>query len=74
MTGVAEQRWTAIAYLVLYNALFVVPLIAVFGVTYFGASSQRLTLVFQSNAAAVKLFTTVLFGVLGLWLLYLLFA
>jgi hypothetical protein len=74
MTSVAEMRGTAIAYLVLYNALFVVPLIVVFGVTYFGASSQRLTAVFQTNAGAVKLFTAALFGLLGVWLAYLLLA
>jgi hypothetical protein len=74
MTSVAEMRGTAIAYLVLYNALFVVPLTAVFGVTYFGASSQRLTAIFQANAGAVKLFTAALFGLLGAWLVYLLLA
>jgi hypothetical protein len=74
MTSVAEMRLSAIAYLVLYNALFVVPLIIVFGVTYFGASSQRLTAVFQANAGVVKLFTAALFGLLGVWLAYLLLA
>jgi cytochrome c biogenesis protein CcdA len=72
MTSVAEMRLSAIAYLVLYNALFVVPLIVVFSVTYFGATSQRLTAVFQANAGAIKLFTAVLFGLLGVWLAYLL--
>lgn len=70
MTGVAEQRWTAIVYLVLYNLLFVVPLIVVFSVAYFGTSSDRLTAVFQSNAGMVKLLTAVLFSALGLWLSY----
>jgi cytochrome c biogenesis protein CcdA len=74
MTSMAEMRGTAIAYLVLYNALFVVPLIVVFGVTYFGTSSQRLTAVFKANAGAVKLFTAALFGLLGVWLAYLLLA
>jgi cytochrome c biogenesis protein CcdA len=72
MTSVPAMRPSAIAYLILYNALFVVPLIAVFGVTYFGVSSRRLTAVFQANAGPVKLFTAALFGVLGMWLAYLL--
>jgi hypothetical protein len=74
MTSVSEMRLSAIAYLILYNALFVVPLIAVFSVTYFGASRQSLTSVFKANAGAVKLFTAVLFGLLGVWLVSLLLA
>lgn len=72
MTSVAEMRLSAIAYLLLYNAAFVIPLIIVFSVTYFGTSSQRLTAVFQANVGAVKLFTAALFGVLGAWLVSLL--
>lgn len=74
MTGVAEMRLSAIAYLVLYNLLFIVPLIVVFGVTYFGVSSQRLTAVFQTHAGGVKLFTALLFALLAGWLVYLLLA
>jgi hypothetical protein len=72
MTSVAEMRLPAVAYLVLYNALFVVPLIIVFSATYFGTSSQQLTAAFQANAAVVKLLTAALFGLLGVWLAYLL--
>lgn len=70
MTGISELRMTAILYLVLYNLLFVMPLIAVFTVTYMGTGSKQLTTVFQSNVGAVKLLTAVLFGVLGVWLVY----
>jgi cytochrome c biogenesis protein CcdA/thiol-disulfide isomerase/thioredoxin len=70
MTGVAEQRAAAIAYLALYNLMFVAPLVAVFLVTYVGISSQKLAAVFQANAGAVKLLTAALFGVLGVWLAY----
>ncbi len=74
VTSLPEMRLSAIAYLVLYNALFVVPLIVVFGVTYFGISSQRLTALFQTNIGAVKLFTAALFALLSAWLAYLLLA
>jgi hypothetical protein len=70
VTGVAEMRLQAIAYLLLYNLMFVVPLVVVFVVTYLGTSSRQLTSVFQSNAARVKLLTAVLFAVLGGWLAY----
>lgn len=68
--GIADMRLTAFAYLVLYNLMFVTPLIIVFGVTYLGTSSKQLTTVFQQHAGAVKILTTVLFGVLGIWLGY----
>ncbi|MEZ4669840.1 MAG: cytochrome c biogenesis protein CcdA [Anaerolineae bacterium] len=71
MTGVAEQRLTAVTYLVFYNLMFVVPLLAVFTVTYFGIGSQRLTAIFQQNAGAVKLLTAALFALFGIWLVIL---
>jgi cytochrome c biogenesis protein CcdA len=70
VSGLAELRLTAMAYLVLYNLMFVVPLIAVFTVTYLGTSHQQLTTRFQAHAGTVKLFTAGLFAVLGLWLGY----
>jgi hypothetical protein len=73
VTSVAEVRPLAIAYLVLYNVMFVVPLIAVFTVTYLGTSSHQLTEVFQKRAGMVKLFTAVLFGLLGIWLAYMVY-
>lgn len=70
VTGVADLRWTATAYLVLYNLMFIVPLLAVFLVTYFGTTQQQLTTKFQANAGAVKLGTALLFAALGGWLGY----
>lgn len=70
VTGVAQMRLTAIAYLVLYNFMFIVPLVAVFAVTYWGTSSQQLTNLFRDKAGLIKLFTAVLFGVLAVWLGY----
>jgi hypothetical protein len=70
VTGVAELRLIALAYLVLYNLMFIVPLAFVFGLTYLGTSSQQFTTFFQAKAGTVKLLTAALFGVLGLWLGY----
>ena len=72
MTGVSDMQTTAAFYLVLYNAMFVLPLGLVFGVVYFGMSSQKLTQVFQTNAGTVKLLTAGLFTVLGGWLIWML--
>jgi hypothetical protein len=68
VTGVAELRLTALAYLVLYNLMFIAPLALVFGLTYLGTSSRQLTVFFQARAGMVKLLTAVLFGLLGVWL------
>lgn len=72
VAGVAEARPLAIAYLLLYNIMFVVPLIVVFTITYLGTSSEQLTALFQARAGLVKLLTAVLFGVLGSWLIVML--
>lgn len=74
VASVTELRWMALAYLVLYNLMFVMPLLVVFIVTYFGTSSRRLTDLFQRHAGAVKLLTAILFAILGLWLGYLVLA
>ena len=73
VAGLTELRLTAITYLLLYNVMFVVPLAAVFLVTYLGSSSRQLTVMFQTNAGLVKLLTAALFGLLGVWLGYLVF-
>ncbi|HXW00660.1 MAG TPA: hypothetical protein VEC93_19745, partial [Anaerolineae bacterium] len=70
VTGVAELRLTALAYLVLYNLMFIVPLVVIFGLTYLGTNSRQLTTFFQANAGVVKILTAVLFTLLGIWLGY----
>lgn len=74
MTGIESTRISALLYLVLYNVMFVAPLIVVFAVTYIGVSDKRLTAVFEQRAGLVKLFTAILFGVMGLWLGYMVLA
>lgn len=70
VTGIAELRMQAAAYLLLYNLMFILPLVVIFVVTYWGTSSAQLTTFFQRHVGAVKLFTVALFGVLGTWLGY----
>jgi len=69
VTGISEMRWIALLALVIYNLMFVVPLIVVFLMTYWGTSSKQLTNFFENKAALVKLLTALLFGGLGIWLL-----
>jgi cytochrome c biogenesis protein CcdA len=69
MTSIPELEERAMGYLVLYNLMFTVPLIAVFVVVYFGTTSKRLTELFHRHAAAVKLGFAVLFSAMAIWLL-----
>jgi cytochrome c biogenesis protein CcdA len=68
MSGLSETRLAALGYLLLYNAMFVVPLLVIFGLTYVGTTQQQFTTFFQSHMAAVKLLTVCLFAALAIWL------
>ncbi|HQL39551.1 MAG TPA: hypothetical protein PKV95_08745, partial [Anaerolineaceae bacterium] len=58
----------AVIYLVLYNLLFIVPLVVVFILAFFGTTSRDLTAFLQKHAAAVKIGMMVLFLSLAIWL------
>jgi len=72
--GLPEWRARAALALVVYNVMFVVPLIVVFLVVYLGTTSQQLTDWMTRNAAAVKLATGALFLLMAGWLGYSLLA
>ncbi len=60
-----EFRANAMGYLALYNILFIVPLLAVFSLVYFGTGSERLSASFQRHMPTVKLATALVFFVLA---------
>jgi len=68
VTSVPELRVRAVLYLVIYNLLFVMPLIVVFILAYYGTTSKDLTRFLQRNAPAVKLGMVMLFASLAIWL------
>jgi len=68
MVGVPEMRAAAVGYLVLYNVMFVVPLLVVLGMATYGVSAVRFQDWFVRNAAASKLVMSVLFLSLGVLL------
>lgn len=70
VTGVPELRINAIGYLILYNLMFILPLVIIFLLVFYGTTSKQLTGFFQRNAALVKLLTAILFAALGGWLLF----
>ena len=66
--GVPELRVQAGLYLLLYNLMFVVPLVIVFVLAYFGTTSQQLGLFIRRHTAKVKLATAGLFVLLTIWM------
>lgn len=66
--GVPELRARAALYLVLYNLVFVLPLVVVFVLAYFGTTSEQLGQFINRRAATVKLLTAGLFVLLAGWL------
>ena len=63
-----ELRVRALTFLVLYNLLFVLPLVVVFILTYYGTGSKQLTRFLQKRAGTVKLGMALLFAALATWL------
>jgi hypothetical protein len=61
VVGVPELRTNALFYLALYNVMFIIPLTAIFGLTYFGTTSASLANVMQKHVALIKLLTSILF-------------
>lgn len=69
VTSVPELRGHAVAYLILYNLMFILPLVIIFLLTFYGTASKQLTLFFRAQAGTVKLLTALLFAILGVWLI-----
>jgi len=68
--GQPQMQGRAFLYLVLYNLAFILPLIVVFGLAYFGTTSQQLGRFIHRRTAPIKLATAALFVILAGWLLY----
>lgn len=68
VTSIPELRVQGIGYLVLYNLVFILPLVVVFFLAYFGTTSHQLGNFLEKNAARVKLGAVVLFAALATWL------
>ena len=69
MSTLPEMRGQAISYLVLYNLMFIVPLIVVFVLAFYGTTSRQFTAFLKKNAAAVKIGMALVFLALAVWLL-----
>ena len=65
----SELRTTAIFYLILYNLMFILPLVIVLVITYFGVKSENLGNFFGRHLALAKFIMALLFLGLGILLL-----
>lgn len=64
-----HRQLDAVGLLVLYNLCFIAPLLLVFGVSYYGVSSARVTTFFQAHMGKVKLGLAVVFAGLAVFTL-----
>jgi len=69
MVRTPDMRAAAVGYLVLYNVMFILPLVAVLVVAWFGVKSDALARLMQRHLAVVKLGMAVLFVGLGVLVL-----
>jgi cytochrome c biogenesis protein CcdA len=68
VTTVPEMAAQAYLYLLLYCLMFIVPLVVVFLVSYFGTTSEQLGLFVARHIATVKALTALVFVGLALWM------
>jgi cytochrome c biogenesis protein CcdA len=67
---VPELRVNAFLNLVLYNIMFIIPLVGVFVAAFFGVTSERMAVKTKEHTGTVKLLTAMLFIGLGLFLFF----
>ncbi len=65
VTNIPSLKASAISYLLLYNFMFIVPLLVIFAIVYWGVTSEQLAFFLQKRASAIKLFTSLLFFALA---------
>jgi hypothetical protein len=65
VTNIPALRASAISYLLLYNLMFIIPLLAIFGIVYWGVTSEQLALFLKKRATTIKLITSLLFFALA---------
>jgi hypothetical protein len=68
---IPKLRVYAFFNLVLYNLMFIIPLVGIFVAAFFGVTSERMALVTKERTGTVKLLTAILFIGLGVFLFFL---
>jgi len=65
VTNVPSLKGSAVFYLILYNLIYILPLIAIFSIAYWGVSSQQLSILLQRRTSTIKLVTSIFFFILA---------
>ena len=63
-----DLRTRAVIFLIVYNLLFILPLVIVFALAYYGTGAKQFSNFLQQRASTVKLGLSFLFLLLGGWL------
>jgi cytochrome c biogenesis protein CcdA len=63
--NIPSLRTSALSYLILYNLMFITPLLIIFGVVYWGVTSEQLAFFLKKRASSIKLITSLLFFALA---------
>lgn len=72
VTHIPSLRSSAILYLILYNLVYILPLVAIFVIVYWGTTSQQLSLFLQRRTSTIKLLTALFFFILAAILIFIL--
>ena len=65
VTNIPSLRGSAIFYLFLYNIVYILPLVAIFSIVYWGTTSQQLAFFLQKRTSTIKLLTALFFFALA---------
>ena len=61
VTNIPSLMKSAVLYLILYNLVYILPLLTIFGIVYWGVTSEQLAFFLQKRASTIKLFTSLFF-------------
>lgn len=59
--NIPSLRGSAVSYLVFYNLMFIIPLLTIFGLVYWGVTSEQLAFFLRKKASTIRLLTSLLF-------------
>ena len=65
VTNIPSLKGSAILYLILYNLIYILPLLVIFAIVYWGVTSEQLSFFIQKRASTIKLLTAIFFFALA---------
>lgn len=65
VTHIPSLRSSALLYIFLYNLVYILPLVAIFTIVYWGTTSEQLSFILQRRTSTIKLWTALFFFILG---------